>query len=75
MTHAVLAAEAAVPLDCPSCGPVDGDLDWRMFADGTIHVQASCPACHRWLKFVRQEQHVLDLLPPPPTGPEQRELW
>lgn len=69
------AMSFAVPLTCADCGPEDADLDWRVFVDGTVHVQASCPACRRWLKFVQQDAHVLALLPPRPTEPDQAGLW
>lgn len=75
MTRAALAVEPAVPLDCPTCGPVDATLMWRTFVNATIHIEATCPHCYRWLQFVRQTPDVLDLLPPPPTGPEQGALW
>lgn len=42
-------------LDCPGCGkPVEPRLRWRTHAGGARAIEATCPHCRRWLKWLAQ---------------------
>jgi hypothetical protein len=48
-------------LACHRCdGAVRADLSWLRQPDGSIQLDASCPACGRHIKFLKHA-------PPPPT--------
>lgn len=37
---------------CNACGPILPQLEPKTFKDGTKHIQASCPQCKKFLKWI-----------------------
>lgn len=58
-------------LDCPACGPVRPAVAWKPWASGLgRHLEATCPTCRRYLKYLPQTPENVALVPPaPPPSP------
>lgn len=39
-------------LPCSACGPILPKLEPKTFKDGTKHIEASCPKCNKFLKWI-----------------------
>lgn len=51
-------------LVCRSCGVDDEpELAWQTFANGTLHLRASCRSCGRYIQYVPQTPEWLDVAP------------
>ena len=51
-------------MKCFSCGEVEPKLIDRVFSNGTKHVEARCPVCDRFLKFMPQEFDLKEIIMP-----------
>lgn len=39
-------------LVCSKCGPITPQLGEKTFKDGTRHIEAKCPTCRKFLKWM-----------------------
>jgi hypothetical protein len=76
-THPTLAGRGSKPAGnlppfCRHCGTVvPHRLTWQLFADGTLHIRATCTACGRFGEYAAQTPGAVTAVD---SGDEQPEL-